>query len=259
MRLALVLGFLATSALSFAEGVVLRYKLEPNTPVFHLMRFKSSTVFASPDSPERNLQIETWVTMRQELIEEKNDVIKLALTMINASQKVDGVEQPLPGATNQTQIVEMKPNGEILRTLASTMQAQEQSPLQMVFPDEAVEAGKTWTRIRDIAEPIPVETKTLYKITELGPKRTTISSIMKLENRQGDTITATTRGSTVFDHTKGKILSSAADSEFQFEIPMKVPGILPNSSSVKVTMKMEISTQEITEPEAQRTDFFSKQ
>ena len=47
--------------------------------------------------------------------------------------------------------------------------------MQMVFPEENLKAGDTWTQLKDIAQPIPVETRTLYKITKVAGDEVTIS------------------------------------------------------------------------------------
>ena len=79
-----------------------------------------------------------------------------------------------------------------------------------------------------------------------------ISSIMKLKNEKGDSIQAQTKGNTLFDSKNGKIVESFADSKFQFEIPLKVPGLLPNNSNVKVTMHMKMHIHEIVEEKKEK-------
>jgi len=255
----LVLAMFAPVVLH-ANGVLLQYNYQENKPLFYVLNMQSASSFTTPDSPERNLKMETHVAMRQELIEKDGDELKIAMTILNALQKVNDVAKPFPQGTNQTQIVRMKTNGTILSTLTPVPgQSPDQNAMQMVFPEDTVEAGKSWTRIKEIAQPIPVETKTLYKITQLGPEQAIISSIMRLENTAGDAINATTKGSTTFNHKLGKIEQSTAESKFQFEIPMKVPGLLPNSANVKVTLDMQIHIKEVTEAEAMINPWESKE
>jgi hypothetical protein len=241
-----VFAFLAFCLQAFA-GITLEYKFQKNKPIYYELVMENASSFVSPDGGARNLKMETSIVMKQELIEEdKNGVMKIAMTVLEATQKVNGVEKPFPSATNQTQIVTMQKNGKIISMLTPYPgQSPEQNAMQMVFPEKLLTAGDTWTSIKDIAEPIPVETKTLYKITELTPATATISSIMKLKNSGGDAISATTEGKTIFDHVAGRITKSFANSKFQFEIPLKVPGLLPNNSNVKVTLTMNIKINEI--------------
>jgi len=244
--------FLLVISILFTSNVFavrLQYKYEKNVPILHELTMDSASSFVSPDSGKREVKMKTVIRMKQELIEEDAEGnYKVAMTILSAKQTVNGVEKPFPAASNQTQIVRMRKNGKVLSALSQIPgQSPDQNAMQMVFPDEELKAGDTWTQLKDIAEPIPVETRTLYKITRLAGEQVTISSIMKLKNTAGDAVKAQTKGSTVFDAKAGRIVESFADSKFQFEIPLKVPGLLPNNSNVKVTLHMKMKIKEIKE------------
>jgi len=230
-----------------AFAVRLQYKYEKNKPVFYELVMDSASSFVSPDSGKREMKMQTVVKVKQELIEEDAEGnMKLAMTIVSAEQTVNGVKKPFPTAANQTQIVKMRKNGKVLSALSQMPgQSPDQNSMQMVFPENELKAGDTWTQLKDIAQPIPVETRTLYKITKINGNDVTISSIMKLKNSGGDSVQAQTKGSTQFDTEKGRIVQSFADSKFQFEIPLKVPGLLPNNTNVKVTHHMKINLKEI--------------
>ena len=235
------------------EAVKLQYKYEKNVPVVYELVMDSSSSFVSPDSGKREVKMKTIVRMKQELIEEdKEGNLKVAMTVLSAEQEVNGVRKPTNSAMNQTQIVRMRKNGKLLSALSQGPgQSMGENAMQMVFPEETLKAGDTWTQLKDIAQPIPVETRTLYKITKVAGDEVTISSIMKLKNSGGDAVQAMTKGNTVFDAKLGRIVESFADSKFQFEIPLKVPGLLPNNSNVKVSMHMQMAIKEI-KPEAKK-------
>jgi hypothetical protein len=239
---------LVMTVCNFADGVKLQYKYEKGKPLFYELMLENVSSFVTPDSEQREMRMETRIVTKQELMEELADgSVKIAMTILEATQKIDGVEKPFPSAQNQTQIITMQKNGGIISMLTPYPgQAPEQNTPQMVFPDKPLTAGETWTSIKDISYPIPVETRTLYKVTELTSRLATISSMMKLQNTGGDDINADTEGRTVFDHVSGKTIRSTADSRFQFEIPVRVPGLLPNNSNVKVNLRMQIKINEIT-------------
>ncbi|MCO4783698.1 MAG: hypothetical protein KC646_15330 [Candidatus Cloacimonetes bacterium] len=246
ITLLLLLGFVSQS---FA--VKLQYNYEPNQPLYYALNMENTSSFSSPDGGRKIVKMNTRLKMKQELIEKgPSGEMKVAMTILKAVQTVNGVEKPFSAGINQTQIVRMMPNGKVLSTLTQVPgQSPDQSAMQMVFPTQGLKAGSTWTQIKDIAQPLPVETRTLYKLTKVTPKSVTISSIMKLKNTGGDTVQAQTKGATVFDHLGQKIISSDADSKFQFEIPLKVPGLLPNNSKIKVTLHMKTHINLISKDE----------
>ena len=184
---------------------------------------------------------------KQELIEADADGnLKIAMTVVDAKQEVNGVEKPFPQAANQTQIVRMKENGQVLSTLGQIPgQSAEQNTMQMVFPETEVDAGFMWKQEKDITNPVPIQTQTMYKITEINKNMVRINSIMKLKNNEGDSVQAESKGNTIFDAEQGKIVESEADFKSQFEIPLQIPGLVPDNSKVKVTMHMKMAIKEI--------------
>jgi|SaaInl4_135m_RNA_FD_contig_21_1397762_length_1000_multi_7_in_0_out_0_2 hypothetical protein len=241
--------FLLATCFQTLFAVRLTYKYTRSEPLLYELTMDSASTFISPDSGKRELKMKTVIRMKQELLEADADgYMKIAMTVLSATQEVNGVEKPFPAAQNQTQILRMKENGKILSTLTQIPgQAMDQDAMQMIFPESEVDVGFMWKQEKNIAQPLPVETQTLYKITEIKDKMIRISSIMKLKNQKGDSVQAQTKGNTLFDAEKGKIVESFADSKFQFEIPLRVPGLLPNNSNVKVTMHMKMHIHEIVE------------
>lgn len=237
--------FLLLIAPNFAVKLI--YKYSRSEPLFYEMIMDSASSFLSPDSGKRELKMKTIIKLKQELIEADADGnLKIAMTVVDAKQEVNGVEKPFPQAANQTQIVRMKENGQVLSTLGQIPgQSAEQNTMQMVFPETDVDAGFMWKQEKDISNPVPIQTQTLYKITEINKGVVRINSIMKLKNNEGDSVQAESKGNTIFDSEQGKIVESEADFKSQFEIPLQIPGLVPDNSKVKVTMHMKMQIREI--------------
>ncbi len=246
--------FLITTGFQAVHAVRLTYKYTRSEPLLYELTMDSASTFISPDSGKRELKMKTIIRMKQELLEADADgYMKVAMTVLSAKQEVNGVEKPFPSSQNQTQILRMKENGKILSTLTQIPgQAMDQDAMQMVFPESDIDVGFMWKQEKNISQPLPIETQTLYKVTEIKDQMVRISSIMKLKNEKGDSIQAQTKGNTLFDSKNGKIVESFADSKFQFEIPLKVPGLLPNNSNVKVTMHMKMHIHEIVEEKKEK-------
>lgn len=245
------LPFLAFFLIALSQNFAVRliYKYSRSEPLVYELVMDSASSFVSPDSGKRELKMKTVIKLKQELIEADADGnMKIAMTVLDAKQEVNGVEKPFPSATNQTQIVRMKENGQVLSTLGQIPgQSADQNTMQMVFPELDIDAGYMWKQEKDISNPVPIQTQTLYKIVGIQGSQVRISSIMKLKNSQGDSVQAESKGNTIFDAEKGKIVESQADFKSQFEIPLQVPGLLPNNSKVKVTLHMKMDIREVKE------------
>ena len=114
------LPFLAFFLIALSQNFAVRliYKYSRSEPLVYELVMDSASSFVSPDSGKRELKMKTVIKLKQELIEADADGnMKIAMTVLDARQEVNGVEKPFPSATNQTQIVRMKENGQVLSTL----------------------------------------------------------------------------------------------------------------------------------------------
>ncbi len=244
LAMVLVLPAVASAA---DDAVVLQYKFEKGKPLVYKLVMKSKAIFKTPDGNQRTTMMKTSMIIRQELIEKKPDgSYRVSITVEKGVQEVDGKKAPLPPIPPS--IVTILPNGEIkAATSASANQTQQ---LQMIFPQKPLKEGDTWVQSQNIDNPIPLTTKTLYKIAQINarypgyPNRTVlIKSKMKLENAKtatNESVSSQTMGNLWFDPEKGCIVRSKAHSSFKFDLPINLPELLPEGSKVKVEMKLEV-------------------
>ncbi|MBI2944043.1 MAG: hypothetical protein HYY25_07570 [Candidatus Wallbacteria bacterium] len=230
-----------------AEPVQLQYKFEKDAPLRYKLLMKSRATFSMPDGAVENQNMTSSMELEQELLEKQADGnFKVAVTILNASQSVNGQARQIPVAQGHSQVITMKPNGEVLGDNKAA-QSTASSQLQMVFPAKAVSEGETWEQKTHISEPIPLETSTRYTLDKVETtypgygKTALIKSSMGIQNDKtatGDQVNSTTKGNLWFDAAKGCIVRSKAASSFKFDLPVNIPGVI--NSTVKVSLDLDI-------------------
>lgn len=245
---ALVVLALSGSAVLAQGEVALRYKFEKNKPLKYRLNMASKAEFTMPDNNVQNLNMKTYIELTQELIEAKADgSFRIAVSIDKATQVVNGQNSPLQNMPPT--LVTMLPNGEIVDAAAASSAPGAQQ-LQMIFPQKALKEGESWEQEQNIQQPLPLTTKTIYTLAQRSapfpgyPKAVAlIKNQMNLENsttETGETVTSETRGNLWFDVERGCIVRSKAHSDFSFDLPINIPGMLPEGATVKVKMQLQI-------------------
>lgn len=246
----LLLSFvLVTASSAYAkEAAVLQYKFEKDKPLRYRLDMGSKATFSMPDGNVQNLNMKTYIELSQELIEKKADgSYRLAISIDKANQIVNGAAQPLQNMPPT--LVTMSPNGQIVGAAAATPTPGAQQ-LQMIFPTTALTEGESWVQEQKLEHPLPLLTKTKYTLVKMDspfPGYTNpviqIKNRMKLANAETETnekVSSETRGNLWFDGKKGCIVRSKAHSKFSFDLPINIPGMVPEGATVQVKMELQI-------------------
>ncbi len=231
------------------ETVQLRYKFEKGKPLTYRLIMKSRASFAMPDGAVENQDMTSTMEMEQDLLEKLDDGNhKVTVTVLNAKQTVNGQARQIPISEGHTQVITMKPNGEVVGDPAQQPSASSQ--LQMVFPDRPLSEGESWEQTSNISEPIPLETSTRYTLEKIQTsypgygETVLIRSTMGIQNERtptGEQVNSTTKGNLWFDRRRGCIVRSKALSSFRFDLPVNIPGVI--KSTVKVNLDLDIEIQ----------------
>ena len=246
--LVLAAFFLTATGLMAQEALKLRYKFQKNKPLKYRLNMGSKATFTMPDGNVQNLNMKTYIELTQELIEKKPDgSYRLAVSIDKAHQIVNGNNTPLQNMPPT--LVTMKPNGEVVGAAAAQPAAGTQQ-LQMVFPTKIIREGESWMQEQKIEQPLPMLTKTKYTLVKAqspfpGYSRPVaqIKNRMKLDNVETPTkeqVSSETRGNLWFDVARGCIVRSKAHSNFTFNLPIQIPGMMPEGATVQVKMKLSI-------------------
>mgnify|MGYP006284755159 CR=1 FL=1 len=249
ITLIVLAAFLITAGGAFAQqGVKLEYKFEKDQPLRYRLNMGSEATFTMPDGNVQNLNMKTYIELTQELIEKKPDgSYRLAVSIDKAHQIVNGNNTPLQNMPPS--LVTMKENGEIVDA-AAAQAAPGTQQLQMVFPQKRITQGESWIQEQKIQQPIPMLTKTKYTLAKLSTPFpgydnpvAQIKNRMKLNNMEtptGEEVSSQTRGNLWFDVERGCIVRSKAHSNFTFNLPIQIPGMMPEGATVQVKMKLQI-------------------
>jgi len=240
--------FVAVSGAMAQEALRLEYKFEKNKPLKYRLNMGSKATFTMPDGNVQNLNMKTYIELTQELIEKKPDgSYRLAVSIDKAHQIVNGNNTPLQNMPPT--LVTMMSNGEIVDAAAGSPAAGTQQ-LQMIFPQKMIREGESWIQEQKIDQPLPLLTKTEYTLvkaqTPFPGYPTPVAHIkndMKLDNIETPTkeqVTSQTSGNLWFDTARGCIVRSKAHSDFTFNLPITIPGMLPEGATVQVKMQLQI-------------------
>ncbi len=249
LLLALAAG-LAVPTAQAADSVVLRYDYRPGEVLKYRLNMKSNASFHMPDGSVEKLNMTNYLELSQELIERLPDAnSRVAVTIDKVIQTVNGKNKRLPVPEGQVNILTLMPNGKVVDLQSSVPAAPSQS-LQMVFPAKALRKGDSWEQTETMQHPLPLETKTVYEVLDLESRfpgydgsTVYIQSQMALENSETPTkevVTSQTKGNLWFDAKNGRIVRSKATSNFNFQLPISIPEIVPDGSAVKVDLELNV-------------------
>jgi hypothetical protein len=233
-----------------AGAVTLRYDFNAGEVLKYRLNMKSEATFRMPDGQIQKLNMTNYLELGQELIERGADGnFRIAVSIDKATQTVNGKNQHLPIPEGQVNILTIMPNGQVVDLAGSTPAPSAQS-LQMVFPSKALRKGDSWEQTQGIQHPLPLETKTVYEVDDLAARfpgydgeTVFIKSEMALENSETPTkevVRSNTKGNLWFDSKAGRIVRSSANSNFEFELPITIPDLVPEGSSVKVSLNLKV-------------------
>ena len=233
-----------------AESVQLRYQYRPGEVLNYRLTMESNATFRMPDGQVEKLNMTNYLELSQELIERTPDGnAKVAVTINRVVQRVNGENRRVPVPEGQVNLLTLMPNGRVVELQSSAPAAASQN-LQMVFPSKPLRKGDSWEQTESLTNPLPLETTTEYEVADLSARfpgyqgeTVYIQSKMSLENSETPTkevVQSETKGNLWFDAKNGRIVRSKARSNFSFELPITIPELVPEGSSVKVNLDLNV-------------------
>lgn len=233
-----------------AQSVQLRYDFKPGEVLRYRINMKSSATFRMPDGEIQKLNMTNYLELGQELIEKTPDgEFRIAVSIDKATQTINGKNQRLPVPEGQVNILTLEANGQV-KQLSSSAPAPASQSLQMVFPLKQLRKGDSWEQTQTMQHPLPIGVKTVYELEDLAAKFpgyaspvAFVRSEMALENSETPTkevVRSKTKGSLWFDAKNGRIVRSSAKSDFNFELPITIPDLVPAGSNVKVDLELKV-------------------
>mgnify|MGYP003573112538 FL=1 len=183
---AILLGLSVVASAAHA-GVKLRYKSQVgDKSAYQMVMEGETTVFVAERRQKTNLTTEIFLT--QEVLEVADSgVINVATQIDSGRINVNQVSSVIPNV-GQRVVTQMHPNGQIINTegLQGNLNLNQ---MQLVFPDEELEVGSTWSKELPPSLQVPVGLDVKYKI--VGFERVKGKRCIKVlsEVRSGETST----------------------------------------------------------------------
>lgn len=243
LALALLGGFvLATQA---QAGVQLRHKASPGEEAAYQMRMDGSTVVFVTDRRQKT-ELATEIFLKQIVDDVSDQGVITYTTVIESGQiKVNNVPSTIPNVGQRVKS-EMLPNGKILNTQGMQQQLN-LNQLQLIFPDDPVEVGSTWSKEIEPSLQVPVPLRVRYKIVGFekikGFKCIKILSEIrsgKKSNIEGLNLSVKADGKIFFAYEKGLIVKNEVNSSMD----MILKRVIDNKSESIITkMKMDMNME----------------
>ncbi len=219
----LILAFvLSLTGDVFAAGVKLQYDLKKGDSTKYRMKMKTTTSIGALGRVEK-MDTDTEMHLVQRVIDrdEKNVMylltsIENVKTIINGTPAADGINKQ----AEQVFTMHMEPSGKILDTqgLKTEMSMQQ---MQLAFPNEPVDIGKSWETVLPATEQIPTTLKMTYTVDKFeksqGLDCVVIKSKVVSEASKGGVVSqldVNATGQIFFAYKEGKIVKNAVTGTF---------------------------------------------
>ncbi len=219
----LILAFvLSLTGDVFAAGVKLQYDLKKGDSTKYRMKMKTTTSIGALGRVEK-MDTDTEMHLVQRVIDrdEKNVMylltsIENVKTIINGTPAADSINKQ----AEQVFTMHMEPSGKILDTqgLKTEMSMQQ---MQLAFPGEPVDIGKSWETVLPATEQIPTTLKMTYTVDKFeksqGLDCVVIKSKVVSEASKGGVVSqldVNATGQIFFAYKEGKIVKNAVTGTF---------------------------------------------
>lgn len=245
-RRALPALLLSLAVVSPADaGVVLRYRAkEGDKGTYQMIMDGNTTVFVAERQQKTSLNTEIFLDQEVEGVSDAG-IISM-LTIIKSGRiTVNGVPSTIPNVGQRVR-TELNPNGEIKSTEGMN-QNLNLSQMQMIFPDEPVEIGSTWSNTIEPSLQVPVPLRVRYKIVGFETindlKCVKILSTVRSGKKskiEGLRLDVQADGTIYFAFEKGIIVKNEVNSQMNMILKRVVNN---KSESIITKMKMDMKME----------------
>lgn len=219
----LILAFvLSLTGDVFAAGVKLQYDLKKGDSTKYRMKMKTTTSIGALGRVEK-MDTDTEMHLVQRVIDrDEKNVMYLLTSIENVKTIVNGtpVADSINKQAEQVFTMHMEPSGKILDTqgLKTEMSMQQ---MQLAFPGEPVDIGKSWENILPPTEQSPTTLKMTYTVDKFEKSQgfdcVVIKSKVVSEASKGGVVSqldVNATGQIFFAYKEGKIIKNAVTGTF---------------------------------------------
>lgn len=247
--LSLIFTLIFTLSLDvFAGGVKLRYDLKVGDVTKYRLKLKTSTSIGALGKVDK-MNTESEMNLVQRVVSrDEKDVMYVLTSIENVKTVINGapVDDKINKQAERVFTMHMEPSGKILDTQGLSGELSMQQ-MQLTFPDEPVDVGKTWEHTISANEQIPTPLKMTYTV-EKFEKVNNMDCVVILSKvvsvPQKGTVShldVNANGKIYFAYKEGKIVKNAVNGEFGSVTNQVIEGKTePIVTKVSVDLVMEM-------------------
>ena len=240
-----LLGLLLLTATPLLAGVKLRYsQTDKDTATYQVVMDGQTSVFVSEKSNKTSMRTEMFIT--QKVVDVQGDVITQLTSIDSGSININGQQSPLPNV-GQKSTTDIKANGQIVST--SGFNQIDTKNMQLIFPEEDVRIGSSWSNTIEPNLQVPVPLNVTYKVLSFEKIKNfacvKIASTVRSGKKStidGLTLDVKADGFIYFAYKEGKMIRNEVKSTMRM-ILKRVINNKAESIITKMTMNMKMEHQ----------------
>lgn len=245
----LILAFvLSLSGDVFAAGVKLQYDLKSGDSTKYRMKMKTTTSIGALGKVDK-MDADTEMNLVQRVLSKDEKNVMYILTSIeNVKTLVNGTpaDEKINKQAERVFTMHMEPSGKILDTQGLNAEMSMQQ-MQLAFPTDPVDIGKSWENVLPASEQIPTTLKMTYTVEKFEKVHdmdcVVIQSKVVSAPAKGavSQLDVNANGKIYFAYKEGKIVKNAVKGDFGSVTNQVIDGKTePIVTKVLVDLVMEI-------------------
>ena len=245
MMISIMVGALVLCANPLFAGVKLRYsKKDKDSSTYQVVMDGQTSVFVSEKSNKTSMRTEMFIT--QKVVDVQGDVITQLTSIDSGVININGKQSPLPNV-GQKSTTDIKANGAIVST--SGFDQIDTKNMQLVFPEEDIKIGSSWSNTIEPNLQVPVPLEVTYKVLSFEKIKNfdcvKISSTVRSGSKStidGLSLDVKADGFIYFAYKEGKMIRNEVKSTMRM-ILKRVINNKAESIITKMTMNMKMEHQ----------------
>lgn len=246
---ALALLLLGTATGAATAGSLLRFKgAAGDAAVYQMKLGGSTTVFYGQRKSASQMSSEAFMTQRVDAVAD-DGTLELVMTVDSGRATVDGREQALPVTGRQTRSA-LRPDGETRSRGEAAPAGLDVAQLQLVFPEQPVEVGTSWSKRAPPSEAVPVALETTYRVVgfeQVGelPCVRIVSEVRSVgpPARPDFEVAMQADGVILFAHERGFMVDNQVHAQMTMAFLRSAPGAEPERVVMKTKLEARMAWQ----------------
>lgn len=241
------LALAITTGGAFA-GQVLRFQGKAgDAAVYQMAVHGKTTIQQGKKRSDSRIGSEVYLTQRVAAVSE--DGVQDLVTTVDSAQTLHKGERKASALAGRKSRSKLHPNG-VTTNESAAEAALAVSQLQLVFPDEPVQVGSTWSRVLPPSQAVPISMKSTYKVVGFERRgdhecvriATKIRSVGKPSREQVE-ISMQADGTIYFAYDQGFLVDSKVDASLKMAFSQAKEAKVQDKVNIETKMTATIGWQ----------------